>query len=340
MPEYNYDEERKRVINLAEKIPRLNFTKKVFGIFLILMLLLYLASGIFIVRPDEQGVVKRFGRFNRLASPGLNYHLPYPFEAVLTPAVTQVKRVEIGFRTLSFGPPARYQEVPNEALMLTGDENIVSAEAIVQYKIKDPVQYLFKVIAPEQTVKDAAEAALRQVIGARGIDEALTIGKYEIQEETKNLLQKLLDGYDSGILIVAVQLQDVNPPKEVQDSFKDVASAREDKSKYINQAEGYKNDVIPKARGEAAKIIKEAEGYKIERIRKAEGDVEKFNKILTEYKNGEYVTQIRLYLETMEEILPEVKKFILDLEDHNSLLQFLPLTDFAIPTAPSQEVKK
>ncbi|GAB4113716.1 MAG: FtsH protease activity modulator HflK [Candidatus Caldatribacteriota bacterium] len=339
MPEY-YEEERKRVIKLTEKIPKFNFTKKFLGIFLILILILYLASGIFIVRPDEQGVVKRFGKFNRISSPGLNYHLPYPFETVLTPAVTQVKRVEIGFRTLGFGPPARYQQIPDEALMLTGDENIVSAEAIVQYKIKDPEKYLFNIILPELTVKDAAEAALRQVIGARKIDEALTIGKYEIQEETKDLLQGLLDDYNSGILIVAVQLQDVNPPEQVQDAFKDVASAKEDKSKYINQAEGYKNDVIPKARGEAAKIIKEAEGYKIERIRKAEGDIEKFNKILTEYKNGEYVTQVRLYLETMEEILPEMQKFILDLKENNPLLPFLPLTDLNILTAPAQEVKK
>jgi len=339
MSEYD-EEERKRVINLTKKIPKLTLTKKIFGILLILILILYLASGIFIVRPDEQGVVKRFGKFDRLTSPGLNYHLPYPIETVLTPAVTQVKRVEIGFRTLSSGPSTRYQEIPTEALMLTGDENIVSAEAIVQYKIKDPVKYLFKIILPEQSVKDAAEAVLRQVIGARGIDEALTIGKYEIQEETKNLLQRLLDSYDSGILIVAVQLQDVNPPQEVQDAFKDVASAKEDKSKYINQAEGYRNDIIPKARGEAAKMVKEAEGYKIERIRKAEGEVEKFNKILSEYKNGEYVTQLRIYLETMEEILPRMKKFILDLEDHGSLINLLPLTDLNLLTNTTQEVKK
>ena len=339
MPDY-YDEEKGKIINLAEKIPKLKFSKKIFGIILVLVIALYLASGIFVVAPDEQGVVRRFGKFVRIESPGLNYHLPYPIETVVTPAVTRVKRVEIGFRTINPGPPARYQKFPAEALMLTGDENIVSAEAIIQYKIKDPVSYLFNIILPEETVKNAAEAALRQIIGERKIDEALTVGKYEIQEETKKLLQDLLDSYESGIFVVAVQLQDVNPPKEVQDAFKDVASAKEDKSKYINEAQGYKNDLIPKARGEAVKMTKEAEGYKIERIRKAEGDVAKFNSILTEYKKGEYITQARLYLETMEEILPNMNKVIVDLKENQSLLNLLPLGDSNILTAPSKEVTK
>ncbi|MEA2087704.1 MAG: FtsH protease activity modulator HflK [Candidatus Caldatribacteriota bacterium] len=339
MPDY-YDEEKEKIINLAEKIPKLKFSKKIFGFILVLVIALYLASGIFVVAPDEQGVVRRFGKFVRIESPGLNYHLPYPIETAVTPAVTQVKRVEIGFRTITSGPPARYREIPTEALMLTGDENIVSAEAIVQYKIKDPVNYLFNIILPEQTVKNAAEAVLRQVIGERKIDEALTVGKYEIQEETMKALQLLLDSYKAGILVVAVQLQDVNPPKEVQAAFKDVASAKEDKSKYINQAEGYKNDIIPKARGEAVKMTKEAEGYKIERIKKAEGDVAKFNSILTEYKKGEYITQARLYLETMEEILPNMNKVIVDLEENQSLINLLPLGDTKILAAPSKEVTK
>lgn len=339
MPEY-YDGGREKIIDLTEKIPKLKFSKKLFGIILLLVIVLYLASGIYTVAPDEQGVVKRFGKFNRLVGPGLNYHLPYPIETVLTPAVTQVKRVEIGFRTISPGTSTRYQEFPEEALMLTGDENIVSAEAIIQYKIKEPVNYLFNIVSPEQTVRDAAEAALRQIIGEREIDEALTVGKYEIQEETKTLLQEVLDFYASGILVVAVQLQDVFPPEEVQDAFKDVASAKEDKSKYINEAEGYKNDVIPKARGEAEKIIKEAEGYKVERIRRAEGDIAKFNSILAEYKKGEEVTETRLYLETMEEIFPNMNKVIVDLEGNQSLINLLPLDETKILAAPSQEVTK
>ncbi|MBE3090899.1 MAG: FtsH protease activity modulator HflK [Candidatus Atribacteria bacterium] len=339
MPDYD-DEEKEKIINLAEKIPKLKFSKKIFGIVLVLVIALYLASGIFVVAPDEQGVIRRFGKFIRIESPGLNYHLPYPIETVVTPAVTRVKRIEIGFRSVINDQSIRYQEIPDEALMLTGDENIVSADAIVQYKIKDPVSYLFNIILPEETVKSAAEAALRQVIGERKIDEALTVGKYEIQEETKKLLQDLLDSYKSGIFVVAVQLQDVNPPKEVQEAFKDVASAKEDKSKYINQAQGYENDLIPKARGEAVQITKEAEGYKIERIKKAEGDVAKFNNILTEYKKGEYITQARLYLETMEEILPNMNKVIVDLKENQSLINLLPLGDSSILTAPSKEVTK
>src|SRR4030065_993253 len=339
MPDY-YDEEKEKIINLAQKIPKLKFSKTLLTIILAILIVAYLSTGIFVVAPDEQGVIRRFGKFVSIESPGLNYHLPYPLETVFTPAVTQVKRIEIGFRSIVTGQITRYQEIPDEALMLTGDENIVSADAIVQYKIKDPVSYLFNIILPEETVKNAAEATLRQVIGERKIDEALTIGKYEIQEETKKLLQILLDSYKSGIFIVAVQLQDVNPPKEVQEAFKDVASAKEDKSKYINQAQGYENDLIPKARGEAVQMTKEAEGYKIERIKKAEGDVAKFNNILTEYKKGEYITQARLYLETMEEILPNMNKVIVDLKENQSLINLLPLGDSSILTAPSQEVTK
>ncbi|MCK5768267.1 MAG: FtsH protease activity modulator HflK [Candidatus Atribacteria bacterium] len=336
----NFNEEKEKIINFTENLPKFLFGKGVFGGFLIVIFILYLATGIFIVAPDEQGVVKRFGKFSRLESPGLNYHFPYPIETVITPAVTQVKRLEIGFRTIGSGASTRYQGVPIEALMLTGDENIVSADVIVQYKIKDPVSYLFNIILPEQTVKSAAEAALRHVVGERKIDEALTVGKYEIQEATMKLLQSLLDSYEAGILIVAVQLQDVNPPKEVQAAFKDVASAKEDKSRYINQAQGYKNDIIPKARGEAVKMIKEAEAYKIERIKKSEGEIAKFNKILEEYKNGEYVTKARIYLETMEEILPNMNKVIVDLDSNQSLVNLLPLGDIPFLNTPSKEVTK
>ena len=336
----NFNGEKEKIINFTENIPKFLFSKGIFGGFLIIIFILYLATGIFIVAPDEQGVVKRFGKFSRLESPGLNYHFPYPFETVITPAVTQVKRLEIGFRTIGSGTSTRYQDVPNEALMVTGDENIVSADAIVQYKIKDPVSYLFNIILPEQTVKSAAEAALRQVVGERKIDEALTVGKYEIQEETMKLLQSLLDSYEAGILIVAVQLQDVNPPKEVQAAFKDVASAKEDKSRYINQAQGYKNDIIPKARGEAVKMTKEAEAYKIERIKKSEGEIARFNKILEEYKNGEYVTKARIYLETMEGILPNMNKVIVDLDSNQSLVNLLPLGDIPLLNTPSKEVTK
>jgi membrane protease subunit HflK len=317
-----YDDPTEKIINIREKIPKIKLSKKIWKLLILLILILYLASGIYIVQPNEQGVIRRFGKFTRIDSPGLHYHLPFPFETAVTPSVTEVKRIEIGFRTARGG----YLEVPEEALMLTGDENIVSAESIVQYRIKNAADYLFNIIEPELTVRNAAEAALRQVIGSRKIDDALTEGKYEIQEETKLLIQEVLDAYQSGILVIAVQLQDVNPPEEVSAAFKDVASAKEDKSKFINEAEGYRNDVIPKARGEAAKIVKEAEGYKIERIRRAEGDVAKFNQILAEYQNGKEVTRNRLYIETMELVLLHMKKFILE-EKENNIFKILPLNE-------------
>ena len=226
------------------QIPDFNFkiTPVVIGV-----ILLWLATGIYIVGPDEVGVVRTFGKYTRVVQSGLNWKFPAPIEVVNTPKVTEVKRIEIGFRTLKNG---QYRQVEKESLMLTGDENIVDAEMIVQYKIKDPVAYLFRIVGPELTVREAAEASLRTVVGRNKIDETLTTGKFTIQEETKNQLQSILDNYNSGIHVVAVQLQDVSPPKEVIGAFKDVASAKEDKNRMINQAEGYRNDVIPKARGE------------------------------------------------------------------------------------------
>jgi membrane protease subunit HflK len=333
MPDFQNDTSDK-ISNITEKLSTIKFGKGIIKLVGLLIVVLYLATGIYIVQPDEQGVIRRFGKFARIDSPGLHYHLPYPFESAVTPSVTQVKRIEIGFRTVRNG----YVDVSEEALMLTGDENIVSAESIVQYRIKNAADYLFNIIEPEQTVKNAAEAALRQVVGSRKIDDALTEGKYEIQEETKLLIQELLDSYQSGIVVIAVQLQDVNPPEEVSAAFKDVASAKEDKSKFINEAEGYYNDVIPDARGQAVEITKKAEGYKIERIRKAEGDVAKFNQILKEYQKGEEVTKYRLYIETMESILPGMKKFIMENSNDESLLKFLPLNEQSWQEAPEKEV--
>ena len=285
-------------------------------------LLLWLLSGVYVVGPDEVGVVQTFGKYSRAAQSGLNYHIPFPIEKVQTPKVTEVKRIEIGFRTVGKN---QYQTVERESLMLTGDENIVDAEMIVQYRIKDPVAYLFNFIKPEITVREASEASLRTVVGRHNIDEALTSGKFMIQEETKTLVQSILDKYESGILVVAVQLQDVSPPKEVIASFKDVASAKEDKNRMINQAEGYRNDIIPKARGEAQAEIREAEGYKKARIARSEGDVAKFSAVLKEYRKAKGVTETRMYLETVEEILPNREKIIVPDSENGNLINLLNL---------------
>ena len=248
--------------------------------------------------------------------------IPSPIETVNTPKVTEVKRIEIGFRTLKNG---QYRTVEKESLMLTGDENIVDAEMIVQYKIKDPVAYLFRIVEPELTVREAAEASLRTVVGRNKIDETLTTGKFTIQEETKNQLQSILDNYNSGIHVVAVQLQDVSPPKEVIGAFKDVASAKEDKNRMINQAEGYRNDVIPKARGEGEAMIRDAEGFKESRIKRAEGDAAKFTTILKEYRKAKTITEKRLYLETMEKVLPNIEKIIVPDKNSGNMLNLLNL---------------
>ena len=286
-------------------------------------IVIWLLLGLYSVGPDEVGVVQRFGKYNRVVGSGLNYHIPYPIEIVKTPKVTEVKRIEIGFRTVGKN---QYRTIEQESLMLTGDENIVDAELIVQYKIKDPIDYLFNFIGPELTLREASEASLRTVIGRHNIDEALTSGKLMIQEETKELLQIILDKYETGVIVVAVQLQDVSPPKQVIDAFKDVASAKEDKNRMINEAEGYRNDVIPKARGQAQAMIRESEGFRESRIKRAEGDVAKFKAIVKEYTKAKEVTKERLYLEAMEEILPGIDKYIVPNGEDGNLLNLLNLT--------------
>lgn len=305
-------------INVPEKLLSLGVIP-IIGVVVVLWLL----TGIYSVGPDEVGVVRTFGKVTRIAQSGLRYHLPIPIEEVDTPKVTEVKRSEVGFRHIG---NQQFRKVESESLMLTGDENIVDAEMIVQYKIKEAEKYLFNFVGPELTIREVSESALRTVIGQHTIDEALTTGKFQIQEETQTLMQQVLDKYETGILIVAVQLQSVSPPQQVEASFKDVASAKEDKNRKINEAEGYRNDVIPKARGEAQAMLREAEGFKEARIKRSEGDVAKFRAMLVEYRKARDVTRKRLYLEAMEEILPGVKKYIVPDGKDGNLLNFLNLS--------------
>lgn len=310
------DVEYQRVARVARRVIPL-----VLGV----IVALWLISGVYIVGPEEQGVVRRFGKVVDISGPGPHYRLPWPIDAVDIPKVLQVKRIEIGFRTVSAGPPAQYRFLPEESLMLTGDENIVDAQLIVQYRIRDAYNYLFKIKDPEGTLRDAAEAALRQIIGRTSIDDALTVGKAQIQEDTRQLLQDIMDRYNSGLLITVVKLQTVQPPAQVDAAFKDVVSAREDRDRLVNEALGYQEDVMPKARGQAEQVKLQAAAYKEQRIRRAEGDAQRFLEILREYKEAKDVTRKRLYLETMEEILPNIKKFIIDPKVGGGLLQFLPL---------------
>ena len=281
---------------------------------LILVAVLWALSGLYRVLPDEQGVVLRFGKFVKTTQPGLNYHLPIPIESVLTPKVTKVNRMDIGFRSErdSGFTSSSVADVPEESLMLTGDENIVNIDFSVFWVIKDAGKFLFKIQDPEGTVKAAAETAMREVIAKSDIQPILTEGRSVIETETQEIIQKILDEYQSGIQVTQVQTQKADPPDQVIDAFRDVQAARADMERAKNEAEAYANDVIPRARGDAAVILQSAEAYKKEVVAKAEGEASRFLAIYNEYKNAKTVTQERMYLETMEKVLADIDKIIID----------------------------
>jgi len=275
---------------------------------------IYLLTGIYTIGPSEVGLVKQFGRYVATVDPGIHYHLPAPIQSVVAVNVLAVRKEEIGFRTISPPPSPRYQTVETEALMLTGDGNIAHVEMIVQYRVKDAEQFAFNIINPKVIVKQAAEAVLREQVATKTLDETLTEERDVIGTDTVIALQSLLDTYGAGIVVGNVQLQDVKPPREVITAFDDVNSARQDKEKLINKAEEYAMDILPRARGQAQEIANQAEAYKQERIKRAEGDVARFLEVLAKYELGQEVTRTRMYIETMESILPGMEKIILSRE--------------------------
>ena len=297
---------------------------------LIILVVIWALSGLYRVLPDEQGVVLRFGKFVNTTQPGLNYHLPFPIESVLTPKVTKVNRMDIGFRSerdSGFGQGGGVADVPEESLMLTGDENIVNIDFSVFWVIKDAGNFLFKIQDPEGTVKAAAETAMREVIARSDIQPILTEGRAVIERDTQDIIQKILDEYESGVLITQVQTQKADPPDQVIDAFRDVQAARADMERSKNEAEAYANDVIPRARGEAAKILQAAEAYKKEVVAKAEGEASRFLSIYTEYDKAKEVTQERMYLETMEQVLADINKIIIDKDSGSGVVPYLPLQE-------------
>jgi len=311
--------------------------------------LVWLASGLYTVQPAEIGVVLRFGAYNRSTEPGLHYHIPFPVETAMTPSVDSIRRVEVGFRSLSRESQlqsGQMRTVVEESMMLTGDENIIDVQFIVQYRIKEPRAYLFNVADQEESVKSAAEASMREVIGYNLIDSALTTGKLEIQNDTRTLMQGILDRYDTGLEVIAVQMQDVHPPREVADAFKDVASAREDKSRVINEADAYRNDLLPRTRGQAAQIINEALAYNATMVQRSQGEAARFLSVLEEYNKAKDVTRERLYIETMQRIFsnPDTEKVILSGEALDKTIPYLPLDRLgagaakANPAAPAEKI--
>jgi membrane protease subunit HflK len=274
-------------------------------------------TGLYSVGPGEQGVIRTFGKVNQTTGPGLHFSWPVVQRRNVV-NVKQIERIEVGFR-------GEKREI-DEARMLTGDENIVETQMIVQYRIADPIKYLFRLKNPEETLHATAEVALRTVVGQTKIDALLTEGREKVQAETATLLQELMDAYESGLQIVEVKLQKVEPPEQVKDAFDDVVRAREEREKLINQAKGYAEDKQPRARGEAAKIEREAEAYEAERVKRARGDAERFESQLREYTKAKRVTRERLYLETMERVLGRVeRKIVVDDDVSRSALPLLPL---------------
>jgi membrane protease subunit HflK len=315
-----------------------------FVLILVAALAFWGLSGFFRVQPDELGVVLRFGKYTRDARPGLNYHLPYPVETVLLPKVTRVNRIDIGMRLVEdIRRGSTVRDIPEESLMLTGDENIVDVDFAVFWIIKPngAAEYLFNIQMPEGTVKAVAESAMREVIGRLEIQPILTGARQNIETSVQELMQKILDDYGSGIQVTQVQLQKVDPPTQVIDSFRDVQAARADAERAQNEAQTYGNRVVPEARGRAAQITQSAEAYREQTVAEARGQTARFLSVYDEYKKAPEVTRQRMYLETMERLLGTNQTIILDSGGAGSgVVPFLPLDQFMRPQPKAQPQPK
>lgn len=292
----------------------------------------------FRVNPDELGVVMRFGQYVRQEPPGLHTRLPYPIEEIRLPKVERQNITEIGMRTSGLGRSVGVgaRDVREESLMLTGDENIVDIDFVVFWRIKDAQQYLFNIANPENTVKEVAESAMREIVGQSNIAPLLTEARQKAEQDVFKLMQTILDGYKSGIRVDQVQLQKVDPPSEVIDAFRDVQAARADKERLQNEAYSYANRVIPEARGEAERILQQAEGYKQQAVAEATGQSSRFVKVYDEYKKAPEVTRKRLFLETMERVMGGTDKIIIDSKSGSGVVPYLPLNELQNPKKPTQ----
>lgn len=284
-------------------------------------------TGFYQVQPQEQGVVLRFGKYVYTTAPGLHYHLPYPFESVLTPNVSRENRIEIGFRSET---PRRSrtpvsQDIQSENIALTGDENIVEVNFTVTWKVKDAKDFLFNIRDPEATIRIAAESAMRDAIGSTPIMEIIADDRKGVQEKAEKTLQRVLDEYHAGVAVTSVQLTKADAPAQVIDAFNDVQRAKADKERLANEAEAYRNDILPRARGDASRLISSAEAYKAQVVDAAKGDTARFTAVLNEYLNAKDVVARRLYLETLESVYGRVDKIILD--SKNGVVPYLPLNE-------------
>ncbi len=302
---------------------------RLIGILALTAVVIWLASGFYRVQPDQQGVVLRFGAFQRTTGPGLNYHLPWPVELALTPAVTRINRAEIGFSADGSLRPAQNRlgsarELPEEALMLTGDENIIDINFSVFWRIRDAGAYLFNTRNPDETVKSVSESLMREVIGRTPIQPALTEARARIELSVMTGAQAVLDRYGAGVEITQVQLQKVDPPDAVIESFRDVQRANTDAERARNEAESYRNDIIPRARGEAARVQAEAEGARQASIAEASGQAQRFLSVYHAYAAAKDITARRLYIETMQDILSKTPSIVVD-DKLKGIVPYLPL---------------
>ena len=300
----------------------------------VIALLLWFASGVYIVQPGEEGVVQTFGRFSRVTTSGLNYHLPRPIQRVTIVDVASIRRAEIGFRSTDSD---RSQEVLSEALMLTRDENIVQVGLLVQYRIADSPRFVFQVQDPEMVLRTSAEVGLRSTVGKMTIDAVITEERARVQEETRIFLAQLMEDYGVGIQVTDVRLQVADPPEAVRDAFQEVVRALADKERLINEAEAYQNNIVPRARGEKQRLIEEATAFKEERTLLATGDAERFMAVLDAYRVAPDVTRERMHIEALESILRNVQLTLLDDKAiSGQVLPFLPLSDLSGGPAPAR----
>lgn len=283
-------------------------TKFIIILVFIVVFIAYLLTGIYQVDPSQVALIKTFGKYSHTVGPGIHIHAPYPFQTHVIVDVQTIRKQEIGFRTVR---PGQYVQKKEEALILTGDGNIVSVEAVVQFRVNDPVKFVFIVENPEGLVKFTTESALREMIAKRNVDEILTAERDKVSYEVHQITQQLLDQYDVGVTVINVLLQEVVPPQSVIAAFDDVNNAKQDKERYINEALRYANNLIPSVEGEARKIVLEAEAYAQQKVLQATGEVQRFLSILKEYKIAPKITETRLKIETLEEVLPKAKRIIL-----------------------------
>lgn len=297
------------------------------GLIIVLLVIVtaWLLSGFYKVETTQQGVVLTFGEWTKTTQPGLNYHLPYPIQSVLTPEVTTVNSIPIGYRVSRGGQTP----VERESLMLTGDENIIDIGFTVLWKIKDAGMYLFNVNGPEQTIKAVAESAMREVVGRTDLEEAITAGRLLVEQEVGKRLQEVLDEYGAGVQINAIQLNVAEPPQQVIAAFRDVQAAEADKERVQNEALAYANDIVPRARGQAEQVRLQAQGYKQQVIAEAEGEAARFLSIYNEYAKAPYVTRQRIYLETLQEVFSGKQKIIIDggKTGNSGVVPYLPLNE-------------